>query len=1056
MNSEMQANCWEFGPFRLDKTNAILWRGDEVVALRPKNFAALCYLVERHGQLVTKDELLDAVWQRRFVGEAVLKVCINELRHALGDKAHTSRYLVTVARRGYRFIAPVTEAQPERRTEKSSTPILHPPHSGSRHWIGRETALARLLTVWKKARENVRQVFFLTGEPGIGKTTLAEMFLSQVSECECSPTILRMRCVKHFGESEALLPLIEAMERCCRAADGAKLIELLRKHAPVWLAQLPSVLKPEEREALQREIFGASRERMVREGCELLEALSMDNPLILVLEDLHWSDHATLDFLSLLAQRNEPAPLLVIASYRPIDASLSAHPVASIHRELGLQGISSEIRLNPFSNDEVKDYLARRFPDTEIADSVSQALFTRTGGLPLFVSNLTEYLINEQHDAPLSPETIVDKALPDTIRHVIEREIERLSMEEQRLLGVASAMGSHFSALLLGAVLDMDVAEVDRCCDALVRRGQILVPDGMEQSLQGDVAGSYAFRHALYVEVFYYRLRASEMIRLHLRIGECLERMYDKQDLGHAAKLALHFEKGWDWGRTVFYLTQAAANAARRFANRQAYDYLVRALGMIGRLPQERQAETRIDLLKQSSAIRRAMGDMAGAKADLENMLATARDTGNHRAEVLALLELSRVLVWLDRRQCLKLVEQAVTCSKELDDRILQAVVRGMWGGLNLVFHPWRADFAQAGQEAMNVARASASTLVMHSRLTQHIYIELLASRYQNALATAEEALALSRRLGDGYTFMIGHYYQGLALLHLGEWGKLREIAEESRRASELNCDDATLPLRLHSQILVAWLYVEASDFAGAKAYCEEALSQNLGPWTDFISAHFSAIYGRALLGTGDHAGAIQRLEAFFRAEENDSLPIWRNYSFPACQGASEAWLSQGEFEKARHHAQRLHDLAAGAPENTYLALSYWLFAEIAMKAEALEEANSHIAKALNIVESADVFVPLAAWRAYGAAEKLHRLRNDTRRAKLCQYKKHQAIRRLLDSLHDSDPLREHLWKLMGINVPVKLNGAVEVPLKTDISVSLADAAGCSPSTQPLASNSAT
>ena len=111
---------------------------------------------------------------------------------------------------------------------------------------------------------------------------------------------------------------------------------------------------------------------------------------------------------------------------------------------------------------------------------------------------------------------------------------------------------------------------------------------------------------------------------------------------------------------------------------------------MVERLPQEKQAETRIELLKQSSAIRRSMGEMAGAKADLENMLATATASRNRRAEVLALLELSRVLVWLDRRRCLELAEQAMESSKDLDDKMLQAVVKGMWGGLNLVFGPWR------------------------------------------------------------------------------------------------------------------------------------------------------------------------------------------------------------------------------------------------------------------------------------------------------------------------------------------------------------------------------
>jgi DNA-binding winged helix-turn-helix (wHTH) protein len=102
---------FEFPPFILDKTNAILWRADQSVAIRPKNLEVLCYLVERHGQLVSKDELLEKVWQSRRVEEAVLKVCINELRQALGDNAHLPRFIATISRRGYRFIAPVTEVR---------------------------------------------------------------------------------------------------------------------------------------------------------------------------------------------------------------------------------------------------------------------------------------------------------------------------------------------------------------------------------------------------------------------------------------------------------------------------------------------------------------------------------------------------------------------------------------------------------------------------------------------------------------------------------------------------------------------------------------------------------------------------------------------------------------------------------------------------------------------------------------------------------------------------------------------------------------------------------
>src|SRR3954454_6994961 len=384
MNKKIRCG-WEFPPFRLDIVNAMLWRDDQVVPLRHKNFTTLCYLIERHGRLVTKDELLDAVWQNRCVGEAVLRVCINELRQALCDDAHASTYLTTIPRRGYRVDAPVTRIQAGT-SEDSGIPVRRSDQlTKSEHWMGRNVAQANLLHIWQKTLESARQIVFLTGEPGIGKTTLIEMFLNQVSNA--SPMVLRMRCVEHFGEGEALMPMIEAMEKRCRGPQRDKLVELLHRHAPVWLAQLPSVLKPDEREALQREIFGASRDRMVREGCELLEAMSKEAPLILVLEDLHWSDHATIDFLSLLARRHESAPLMVMASYRPVDANLRAHSVTLIHHELQMRDVCSEIELGPFCLDEVKAYLGHRFPDVVIPDSVSQALLARPGGLPLFVSN---------------------------------------------------------------------------------------------------------------------------------------------------------------------------------------------------------------------------------------------------------------------------------------------------------------------------------------------------------------------------------------------------------------------------------------------------------------------------------------------------------------------------------------------------------------------------------------------------------------------------------------------------------------------------------------------
>ena len=243
--------------------------------------------MERHGQLVTKNELLDDLWQRRHVCESALKVCINELRQTLGDDARAPTYLVTVARQGYRFIAPVTESDSSGKAKRSlgeSATIVRPaarPVNRSDCRIDRHTARVQLLSLWQRPLENLRQVIFLTGEPGIGKTTLIEMFLEEISDD--APMVFRMRCIEHFGQGEALLPMIEAIEKRCRTPEGARLIELLHRHAPVWLAQLPSVLQPEEREALQRDIFCARRERMIREVCELLETLSKEATLILMM-----------------------------------------------------------------------------------------------------------------------------------------------------------------------------------------------------------------------------------------------------------------------------------------------------------------------------------------------------------------------------------------------------------------------------------------------------------------------------------------------------------------------------------------------------------------------------------------------------------------------------------------------------------------------------------------------------------------------------------------------------------------------------------------------------
>ena len=202
-----------------------------------------------------------------------------------------------------------------------------------------------------------RQVVFITGEAGIGKTTLVEMAMKRLLGRGVS--VLWGRCIEHFGTDEAFLPLIEALQERCGGDDGHRLLKTLRNHAPTWLAQMPGFLDERERASLQSEVFGATRERMLREFCELVEVLSADRPWVLIIEDLHWSDYATLDVLSLFARRQQKASVLVLATYRPDDVIIGGHSARTIRQELQIHGRCTELALDRLSLAEVEQFTVR-------------------------------------------------------------------------------------------------------------------------------------------------------------------------------------------------------------------------------------------------------------------------------------------------------------------------------------------------------------------------------------------------------------------------------------------------------------------------------------------------------------------------------------------------------------------------------------------------------------------------------------------------------------------------------------------------------------------------
>jgi len=584
-----------FAPFWLDLANECLWRGSQAIKLRPKAFAVLHYLLERSGQLVTKEQLLNAVWPETFVTDAVLKVTIRQLRNVLGDDPNAPQFIETAHRRGYRFIAKIgrgtqisQQAQPMSEDKDISLAPLRDDY-GSLQVVGRDNALSWLRRCLEKMRGGQRQLVFVTGEAGIGKTTLVDSF-AQIISTERDVRIARGQCLEHYGTSEAYLPIFDVIGRLCR--EHPEVIDILRMHAPMWLLQMSSLVSASERQALSREVAGASRERMLREIGNALEALTESLPLVLILEDLQWSDYSTLDLISYLSKQRQSAHLMVIGTYRTAELIASKHPLRAIKQELLAKQQCEELALEYLSEAEVAEYLAIRFPTNRFPSGLASLIHKRTEGNPLFMVHAVNHLMNsglivESDECWKLGVDIeeVEVGVPDSIKQLIENQLDHLDAEQQRILHAASVAGTEFSTLAIAAGSGEDRAVIERGCSELARRHQFLKDYGIQVLPNGEAVGRYGFIHAIYQNMLYERVPASRRMQMHRRIAELGEAVYGEQSREIAAKLALHFERGRDYKRAAKYLEQAAENSIRRFAYREAVSLARRGLESLSKLP---------------------------------------------------------------------------------------------------------------------------------------------------------------------------------------------------------------------------------------------------------------------------------------------------------------------------------------------------------------------------------------------------------------------------------------------------------------------------------------
>ncbi|MFK7894764.1 MAG: AAA family ATPase [Myxococcota bacterium] len=579
-SGQPNASSIYFGPFRLDSHQGRLYRLDRPVRIRPKALSVLQVLATQPHVLVTHDELLAGVWSEVTVTRATLIGCISDLRHALRDPAADPRYIEAAAGRGYRFIG--TPAAADTIPTEAETNV-----------VGRTQEWSQFNRQWSMACAGRRQFLLIKGGPGIGKTALVDEF-ARVST-KSGAAVARGQCMSLSGEGEAYLPLLGALDGLLRT-DRITTAQL-KRHAAEWA----EMLRPGGEESMTPRIVTSRGSTLHAQACRVLEAIALEAPTLLLLEDLHWSDHATIDFLETLSRRRETARLMVIVTMRTATEGLAAE----FAKEATANALCTSLELPQLDDAAIRVYLDRRFPDGTDSSKLADWLLTRTSGTPLFLIRMVDHLIDqglldEQAGLGVRDADLLSKSagIPSDLHSLIKSQLIRLSEPEARAIQAAAVAGEEFTALEVAAGLGIDIDEAEPLCTSLVDRNQI-VPAGAERYPDKTIASKYRFVHSLHRDVVLDGLPPALRIRLHLALAQALVEAHQHNRAQAAGLLAVHFEEAGELESAIEHRALAAQEANRRQAAREAAIHANRGLQLIETLGKPGMARLELSLYTQ-------------------------------------------------------------------------------------------------------------------------------------------------------------------------------------------------------------------------------------------------------------------------------------------------------------------------------------------------------------------------------------------------------------------------------------------------------------------------
>ncbi|MGI9284587.1 MAG: AAA family ATPase [Pseudomonadales bacterium] len=869
------ANKFAFGPYRLDCANAQLYHAEQALALTPKAFAVLTELVQSPGCLVTKDTLFDTVWSGTIVSEAALTVCIREIRKVLDDSPRTPQYIATVHKRGYRFIANVEHIGKELDDDNLS---LYASADIDNKMIGREVEAARLCAAMKHATQGQRQCVLVTGEAGLGKTTLVEACLQQFDHVQ-DVRIARGQCVEHHGHVEPYLPWLDAMTRLCLQDQEA--LNVFRRFAPMWLLQTPALLNTDEQDKFEGKLVGANPERMMREMLEALVALAAQRPLIIYLDDLHFSDTASVELLACLARRPDISSLLVIGCYRPVDLIVKNHALKAIKQELEVRGLCVEIPLELFSTHHVAAYIDARLPCNALPEDLATAIHARTDGNPLFTLNVIEYLhkrkwleeIDGRWTLACDLET-VKTCVPESLVQMLGYHIEQLQAEVQSVLqaaAVASDVGKgnvQFSTAEVAAALEKDSGWVEEHCDQLAQQGHFLRSVATNRWPDCTLLVRYEFTHGLYQKAFYRRVTAGKRAALHQRIGERMAHAFNARDNEIAAELAVHFEQGRDFARAARYLQKSAATASQRGVTSEAKNDLTQALELAVQLP-EGLSRARLEMQLHTAMGTVLVAEKGNADPEVERSYKRARELCELAGDAASMFPIvfglrSCSLLAGRLQEAHGLGQDLLKLAENVDDADLTAEAQVALASTAFFLGQFKQSLAHASSGIDIYSAERHAFHITHYGLDPGVFCRCRAAQALWSLGYPEQAL---RRVQEALTLalQLAHPYSLVFALNNHAWICM------FRREAESALEHATQALQLANehylpfhaawgQIMRGWALTAQGESAAGLALIQEGLAAPMSG-ADGVRSYLLTVLADAYCKAGDCAPGLAALD---------------------------------------------------------------------------------------------------------------------------------------------------------------------------------------------------